>query len=1084
MINIPLNVIFILFLFIVIPSLTLNVSSIEISDESIDQQVVQCVLNNSTQPGVTPFWLDQDRKVVSDNQFLTVSFAAFPNSMQFFCLANISSSTIEIGLNYTVLVTDSVLDAILNVNSEVSGSQAVDLSGQISVIANGNISVGRTNQLLDATVNLLSFTNTSTLTDETAGELTVAILNTVSSISIRTNNQPSINTTSQENIGNNIANTFSTLVDVINMLPVSIVDPIIQVVPDGSMLLSQIFSSVTDPVDIILGSISIVVPPDLFQSFNGPTRITTLLSNSLDSFPALLAGSESALIAGSVNSISIQGINGNDIISPPIVITSTVSGVSLGRVLACSFYNAISKSWESTGVTTVLGDVDGEVACQTSHLTSFAVLELTLAMPSLTLNVSSIDISDESIDQQVVQCVLNNSTPGITPFWVDQNRTMVSNNQFLTVSFAAFPNSMQFFCIANIFGSTIEIGLNYTVLVTDSVLDAILNISSEVSVSQAVDLSGQISVIAEGNLSVTQTNQLLSASLTILSLLNASTLTTETATEVVSATFNTIELISDMTIDEDTTISMTEQESIGNNLANNLDLIASLITNVSTSVEEPITISTTETSLVSQVFTDVNSNINLPLNIPGSSDQVSIDFPTNLFQNLGPTRVTAITSNALQSFPATVSGQGNATFASPVNSISILGIDENDLIVPPIVITFPQIDVLNREPVCVFWNLETQVWDTTGVTIVLGNNGVVCLTSHLTSFAVLTLTRESTANEVETRALRIVSYILLSLSLIALLISLILFILSGRRFFDVEMNRMYFNYALALTLAISSFIFGVSLGVLNNIWCIISTILVHYFWLSVFTWGLCIAIYISYLMTLGVLNRKNLFWPLFVLAWILPIPIVLITMIIGLVRGNYVRLNENCFLSLGYIWSLIGPIIAIIVINSIGFFIAIVRIIQFSIGKSGNDKKTNFAAIKPPLIAACLLLPILGIPWIVILLDFILGAANVSTTIFEWVFLILIGPSGVVFLLAFTIPNQAVRTTLGGKICGSNTPISLTRTATTKSVSPLRSHAFSHSKKKNNDVELEDKSGKFRDIIYSNKSAAEDDVLPERQIQV
>ena len=700
-------------------------------------------------------------------------------------------------------------------------------------------------------------------------------------------------------------------------------------------------------------------------------------------------------------------------------------------------------------------------------------------MSSLTLNVSSIEISDESIDQQVIQCVLNNSTqPGVSPFWVDQDRTMVSNNQFLTVSFFTFPNSMQFFCLANISSSTIEIGLNYTVLVTDSVIDTILDINGDVDASQAVDLSRQISVIAEGNLSVTQTNQLLDASLNILMRLNASTLTTETATEVISATFNTIKLISDMTIDEDTTISMTEQESIGNNLANNLDALATAITNVPTSGEEPITITTPQSFLISRDIPDVLSNISLVIS------QTSIVLPSSIFQS--PTRVTAITSNALQSFPATVSGQGNATFASPVNSISILGIDENDLIVPPIVITFPQIDVQNREPVCAFFDVQNQVWDTTGVSTVLGDvDGVVtCLTSHLTSFAVFTLTRESTANEVETRALRIVSYILLSLSLISLLISLILFILSGRRFFDVEMNRMYFNYALALTLAISSFIFGVNLGVLNNIWCIISIILVHYFWLSVFTWGLCIAIYISYLMTLGVLNRKNLFWPLFVLSWILPIPNVIITMIIGLVRGNYVRLNENCFLSLGYIWSLIGPIIAIIVLNSIGFFIAIVRIIQFSIRKSGNDKKANFAAIKLPLIAACLLLPILGIPWIVILLDFILGAANVSTTIFEWVFLLLIGPSGVVFLLAFTIPNQAVRTTLGGKIWGNNAPISMASTVTTKSVTPLRSHAFSHSKKKNNDVELEDRSGKFRDIIYSNKSAAEDDVLPERQIQV
>ena len=699
---------------------------------------------------------------------------------------------------------------------------------------------------------------------------------------------------------------------------------------------------------------------------------------------------------------------------------------------------------------------------------SINVIFLFIAIPSLTLNVSSIEISDESIDQQVVQCVLNNSTQtGVTPFWVDQNRTVVSNNQFLTVSFAAFPNSMQFFCLANISNTTIEIGLNYTVLVTDSVLDAILELDDIVVGSQAVDLSGQLSVIAEGNLSVTQTNQLLDASLNILMRLDASTLTTETATEVVSATFNTIELISDMTINEDTTISMTEQESIGNNLANNLDLIASLITNVPTSVEESITINTTETSLVSQVFTDVNSNINLPLNIPGSSDQVSIVIPTSIFQNLGPTRVTAITSNALQSFPATVSGQGNATFASPVNSISILGIDENDFISPPIVITFPQIDVQNREPVCAFWNVKTQAWDTTGVTIKLDNNGVICQTTHLTSFAVLTLTRESTANEVETQALRVVSYILLSLSLISLLISLILFILSGRRFFDVEMNRMYFNYALALTLAISSFVFGVNLGVLNHTFCVIGTVIVHYLWLSVFTWGLCIGILISYLMTRGVLNRRNLFWPLFVLAWILPFPIVIATMVIGLVRGNYVRINENCFLSLSYIWALIGPIIVLIVINIFSFLVAIVKIIKLSFHNIGAAKaKSNFAAIKNSIIAAFFLLLILSIPWIVLLIDIIFSAASLPTTIFEWIFLIFIGPSGIVFLLAFTLQEEAVRETLNGKICGKDTPIGMKDRPKPTNESSIPSLPRP---KKRGDVESDRVSGKSTTLIFSNE---------------
>ena len=138
-------------------------------------------------------------------------------------------------------------------NNTVSGSEAVDLSEQIAVVAQGNITVSQTNQLLDATANALRLTNDSTLNNVTAQQLTVATLSTVTSISTVTTNEPTINMTSQESIANNIADTLSTLVDTINLIPVTVTDPI-QVESSENTLISQVLINIMNDLIIPLNS--------------------------------------------------------------------------------------------------------------------------------------------------------------------------------------------------------------------------------------------------------------------------------------------------------------------------------------------------------------------------------------------------------------------------------------------------------------------------------------------------------------------------------------------------------------------------------------------------------------------------------------------------------------------------------------------------------------------------------------------------------------------------------------------------------------------------------------------------------------
>ena len=148
--------------------------------------------------------------------------------------------------------------------------------------------------------------------------------------------------------------------------------------------------------------------------------------------------------------------------------------------------------------------------------------------------------------------------------------------------------------------------------------------------------------------------------------------------------------------------------------------------------------------------------------------------------------------------------------------------------------------------VCSF--LGDVYWSDEGLRTDEMDNVTFCYTDHLTSFAVFVTPRDLGPDN---RIASIVSYAVVSISFISLIVSLVLFILSGKKFFKVEANIVYFNYCLSLTLAFGLFLFGIETGKFNEIVCKIIAFLLHYLWLSVFVWTLCNGILIIYKLTLG-----------------------------------------------------------------------------------------------------------------------------------------------------------------------------------------------------------------------------------------
>ncbi|KAI6659586.1 Neurotrypsin [Oopsacas minuta] len=249
--------------------------------------------------------------------------------------------------------------------------------------------------------------------------------------------------------------------------------------------------------------------------------------------------------------------------------------------------------------------------------------------------------------------------------------------------------------------------------------------------------------------------------------------------------------------------------------------------------------------------------------------------------------------------------------------------------------------------------------------------------------------------------LDVFSYILISISFISLIISLILFCIAGRAFFRVETNIIYFNYCIAMLLATGIFLFGIPTRKFNRGFCMSIAFVLHYTWLAVFTWTLCIGILIMFKFVISVMSTRKIYPYLIVFGWVFPIIIPIIT--ISITHSYYVNESKHCFLNNdgGVIWALIAPILIILIINAVFLVIAIVKII-YTKKSSQNNEQTDI--MKDALITALVLTPVLGIPWLFLLLN-----VSIQHIALQYIFIFLNGLIGLVFLLVIVLRNKEVR---------------------------------------------------------------------------
>ncbi|XP_039370961.1 adhesion G protein-coupled receptor E1-like [Mauremys reevesii] len=301
--------------------------------------------------------------------------------------------------------------------------------------------------------------------------------------------------------------------------------------------------------------------------------------------------------------------------------------------------------------------------------------------------------------------------------------------------------------------------------------------------------------------------------------------------------------------------------------------------------------------------------------------------------------------------------------------------------------------------ICVFWNL-TGTWSTEGCRLLRANSThTTCTCNHLSSFAILMASHAIK----ESYPLTIITYVGLTLSLLCLFLAILTFLLC-RSIRNVS-TSLHLQLCLCLFLADLLFLTTVN-SVTNEVACAVIAGLLHYLFLACFSWmfleGLHLFLTVRNLKVVNYTSagqfKKRFMYPF---GYGFPALVVAIS---AAVNHKGYGTSEHCWLTIdgGFIWSFLGPVCLIIVMN-LTFFITTLWILRDKISSLNADvstlKNTRLLTFK-----AIAQLFILGCTWSLGLLQ-----TKAAATVMAYLFTIINSLQGAFIFLVHCLLNQQVR---------------------------------------------------------------------------
>ncbi|XP_057698094.1 adhesion G protein-coupled receptor L2 isoform X21 [Corythoichthys intestinalis] len=346
----------------------------------------------------------------------------------------------------------------------------------------------------------------------------------------------------------------------------------------------------------------------------------------------------------------------------------------------------------------------------------------------------------------------------------------------------------------------------------------------------------------------------------------------------------------------------------------------------------------------------------------------------------------------------------NVSVNSDIIAASINKESSRVFINDPVVFTLEHIDMEHYfNSNCSFWNYSERSmmghWSTQGCKLLESNKThTSCSCSHLTNFAILMAHRKIPVNRSHELLLTIITRVGIVVSLICLSMSIFTFCFF--RGLQSDRNTIHKNLCINLFLAELIFLIGIDMTE-PRIGCAIIAGILHFFFLASFSW-MCLEGVQLYLMLVEVFeseySRKKYYY---VSGYLFPAIIVGVSAVID--YRSY-GTEKACWLSVDnhFIWSFIGPVTFIIMLNLIFLVITMYKMVKHSTTlKPDSSRLEN---IKSWVMGAFALLFLLGLTW-----SFGLFFINEASIVMAYLFTIFNAFQGMFIFIFHCLLQKKVR---------------------------------------------------------------------------
>ncbi|XP_062869388.1 adhesion G protein-coupled receptor L2 isoform X2 [Trichomycterus rosablanca] len=405
-----------------------------------------------------------------------------------------------------------------------------------------------------------------------------------------------------------------------------------------------------------------------------------------------------------------------------------------------------------------------------------------------------------------------------------------------------------------------------------------------------------------------------------------------------------------------------------------------------------------------------------------------------LYKNLGQF---LSTENATIKLASEANGHNlSVAVNSDVIAASINKESSRVYITEPVIFTLEHIDMQHYyNSNCSFWNYSERsmmgYWSTQGCKLVSSNKThTTCSCSHLTNFAILMAHQEVLGpGGVHKLLLTVITRVGIVVSLVCL--AMCIFTFCFFRGLQSDRNTIHKNLCINLFIAELIFLIGIDMTE-SRIGCAIIAGILHYFFLSSFAW-MCLEGVQLYLMLVEVFesdySRKIYYY---ISGYLLPAIVVGVSAAVdyesyGTKNACWLRVDNH------FIWSFIGPVTFIIMLNLIFLVITMYKMVKHS--TSLKPDSSRLENIKSWVLGAFALLCLLGLTW-----TFGLFFINESSIVLAYLFTIFNTFQGTFIFLFHCLLQKKVRREYSKcfrhTYCCSSLPTesshSSTKTATTR----------------------------------------------------